>query len=101
VFLNNRGRPYVDRRRQTGGQVGKGFRGAVKRAGLDTQFTPHTLRHSWASWFYAIHKDPILLKQTGGWASLVLVERYAHLLPAGHDDAIKKFLGLASATDLC
>jgi hypothetical protein len=29
----------------------------------------------------------------GGWSSLDLVKRYAHLLPAGHEDEIKRWLG--------
>jgi hypothetical protein len=35
----------------------------------------------------------LALKIEGGWSSVALVERYAHLLPAGHDEAIRGFLG--------
>ena len=37
---------------------------------------PHGLRHTWASWHYATHRDPLLLRQEGGWSSLAVVERY-------------------------
>ncbi|RKQ68985.1 integrase [Litorimonas taeanensis] len=39
----------------------------------------HSLRHSWASWQYAIDKDPIALMGRGGWTSLKMVLNYAHL----------------------
>ena len=61
-------------------------------AALDPEYTAHDLRHSWASWHYALHKDLLRLKTEGGWSSVLLVERYAHLLPAGQEEAIKRFL---------
>jgi integrase len=97
VFLGPLGRPYVDRERRYGGQIKTGWATARERAGIDPEFTPHDLRHTWASWHYALHKDLIRLKHDGGWSSVALVERYAHLLPAGHEDAISAFLGTDSA----
>lgn len=44
--------------------------------------TPHDLRHSWATWFYALTKDLLLLKDEGGWDTTRMVERYAHLMPS-------------------
>jgi integrase len=100
VFLTDRGEPYADHGRLYGGQLKTAFKGAVRRAGLDPSISPHTCRHSWASWHYALHRDPLRLKQDGGWASVALVERYAHLLPAGLEDDVKRFLGfdLAATT---
>jgi integrase len=66
---------------------------AIRRANLDPKLTPHDLRHSWASWHYALHRDLLALKTEGGWSSVALVERYAHLLLAGHQEAIRQFLG--------
>ncbi len=43
--------------------------------------TPHSLRHTWASWHYAEHRDMLRLRFDGGWSSVTLVERYAHLAP--------------------
>lgn len=80
-----------------GGQIKTAFAAALRRAGLDVALTPHALRHSWASWHYALDHDLLKLKQEGGWSSLALVERYAHLMPAGHDAAIRAFWGLPQA----
>jgi integrase len=85
---------YVGRDRGYGGQIKRGFAGAVSRAGLNPDLTPHDLRHTWASWHYALNKDLLALKIEGGWSSLALVERYAHLLPAGHETAIRRALGI-------
>lgn len=82
-------RDYADHERRYGGQIKTAWKGARTRAGLSTEFRPHDLRHTWASWHYAVHHDLLRLKIEGGWSSVALVERYAHLLPAGHDTAIK------------
>ena len=85
------GRPYADRERQGGGQMKTAWRLTKARAGINPELTQHDLRHTWASWHYAIHRDPLMLKLEGGWASLDQVERYVHLLPEGHEDAIRAF----------
>jgi integrase len=84
---------YVDRERRYGGQIKTAWRGAITRAGLSRDLTPHDLRHTWASWHYALHRDLLLLRTEGGWSSVAQVERYAHLLPAGQEAAIHRFLG--------
>lgn len=84
---------YVDRERRRGGQIQTAWAGALKRAGLPAEYNPHDLRHTWASWHYALNRDLLALKIEGGWSSITLVERYAHLLPAGHQAAIAKFFG--------
>lgn len=92
VFRHKNGEPYADRD-GFGGQIKKAWEGARRRAGLSAELTPHSARHSWASWHYAIHRDPMLLKFDGGWSSLDQVERYAHLMPAGHEAEIRQFRG--------
>jgi integrase len=92
VFRTQKGLPYADKERQEGGQIKTGFRRAVERAGL-LHLTPHDLRHTWASWHYAQHRDLLRLKQEGGWSSVALVERYAHLMPAGFGAEIGAFWG--------
>ena len=76
---------------------GGGFNAALARdrcpAGVGMPGAPHALRHTWASWHYALHRDPLRLRAEGGWSSLALVERYAHLMPAGHEAAIGEFWG--------
>jgi len=98
VFILDKGRPYVDRGGAYGGQIKKGWYGALRRAALDPELTPHDLRHTWASWHYALNHDLLALKIEGGWSSVALVERYAHLLPAGHVEAIRGFLGHRTGT---
>src|SRR5215831_6205884 len=93
VFTTHLGRPYKDRRGVGGGQIKRAWSRALSRSGLDADLTPHDLRHTWATWHYALHKNLLLLKEAGGWSTVTLVERYAHLTPAGHEKAIRRFLG--------
>jgi integrase len=95
VFLMPDGSPYETSRERgdNGGQIKRGWSGAVRRAGLPEDLTPHVCRHTWASWHYAVHRDLLRLKVEGGWSSTDLVERYAHLMNSGQEDDIKKFLG--------
>jgi integrase len=67
------------------------WRGALKRSGITTPITPHGLRHTWATWHYAINRDLLALKVDGGWSSVTLVERYAHVMPKGHEGRITAF----------
>jgi integrase len=67
---------------QGGGQIKTAWAAAVTSARIEKPISPHTLRHTWASWHYAMHRDLLLLKRDGGWASVAMVERYAHLAPA-------------------
>lgn len=97
VFRKPSGEHYAtSRERGYGGQIKTAWRGALRRAGLDPELTPHDLRHTWASWQYALHRDLITLREVGAWSSVALVERYAHLLPAGQEPAIRAFLGLGN-----
>jgi len=54
------------------------WRKALQRAGIEN-FRWHDLRHTWASWHMQSGTDPYHLKALGGWSSLGMVERYAHL----------------------
>lgn len=87
---------YADRQREGGGQIKTAWKATLRRAGLDAELRPHDLRHSWATWHYAVHRDLLALKHAGGWSSVVLVERYAHLLPVGQEDAIRAFWGIGA-----
>jgi integrase len=83
---------YADRERRAGGQIRRGWDGAIRRAGLNPELRPHDLRHTWASWHYALNRDLLALKVEGGWSSVTLVERYAHLMPQGHEAEIRQLL---------
>lgn len=89
---------YRDTEGTGGGQIATAWNAACRRAGLQrdsgrrdpegrpvlvADATPHSLRHTWASWRYCLHHDPFRLREEGGWSSVSLVERYAKLVPAG------------------
>ena len=58
------------------------WRRVVKECGLEG-VTFHSMRHSWASW-QVQGKTPLkMLQEMGGWTSLAMPMRYAHLDP-GH-----------------
>jgi integrase len=92
VFRTHRGEPYRTSE-DGGGQIKTALRLMCARAGLPVIST-HVMRHTWASWHYAIYRDPLRLKHDGGWSSLSLIERYAHLIPEGHEAAIRHVWGI-------
>jgi len=85
VFLTNRGVPYsrTAREENCGGQIKSGFNGACRRAGI-IDFTPHDLRHTWATWHYQANCDLASLQTLGGWKSVKMVMRYAHTNTENH-----------------
>lgn len=91
--FRHEGGAYSGRDRGYGGQIKSAWAGALRRSGLNPELTPHNLRHTWATWHYALHKDLLSLKEAGGWSSVTLVERYAHLMPVGQEPEIRAFLG--------
>jgi integrase len=54
------------------------WRKAMARAGIEN-FRWHDLRHTWASWHIQRGTPLQVLKELGGWATLEMVQRYAHL----------------------
>jgi hypothetical protein len=42
--------------------------------------SPYVMRHTWASWHHAIHKDLVLLEQEGAWEGPATLRVYAHLM---------------------
>ncbi len=101
VFRNSDGNPYPDSRDQEGGgQIREPWARVAAVAGLPGRWvevrrvdrknvsrrfrplhTPHSARHTYASWHYAEHHDVLKLKAEGGWKDVKLVERYTHLAP--------------------
>jgi integrase len=65
-----------------------GWRNALKDAGIE-DFRWHDLRHTWASWHIQNGTSVNVLQELGGWESIEMVRRYAHLAPGN----------LASAAD--
>lgn len=81
VFRTPKGQAYVtgDRR---GGQMQTAFNRARDAAGLGQDVTPHVLRHTWATWYYAQTKDFGGLMDLGGWKSPQMANRYRKIAPA-------------------
>ena len=52
--------------------------------------TPHILRHTFASRLAMAHVDLRTIQELGGWATLKMVERYAHLGPKHKADAVER-----------
>ena len=56
-------------------------RKAVAQAGL-VDFRWHDLRHTWASWHVQAGTPLHALQEMGGWSTMEMVQRYAHLSAA-------------------
>lgn len=52
----------------------------LRRAGIEN-FRFHDLRHTWASWLVQSGVPLSALQEMGGWESIEMVRRYAHLAP--------------------
>lgn len=88
VFRRDDGEPYAEKA-SGGGQIKTAFRGACKRAKI-ADFTPHDLRHTWATWLYAECRDLGRLMELGGWSTPAMVMRYAHVNPDHLRDVIDR-----------
>jgi integrase len=77
-----RGAPYV-LRANGGGQISAAFAQACAGADLDPkEVTPHILRHTWATWYYAQTRDFGGLLDLGGWQKADMAQRYRKIAPA-------------------
>ncbi|MGU7816428.1 tyrosine-type recombinase/integrase [Burkholderia sp. AW49-1] len=57
------------------------FARACKAAGM-LDFNWHDLRHTWASWHVQRGTPLMVLKELGGWETIAMVQKYAHLAPS-------------------
>ncbi|MEL0587212.1 MAG: site-specific integrase [Candidatus Thiodiazotropha sp. (ex. Lucinoma kazani)] len=58
----------------------KAWKSALNRAGIE-DFRWHDLRHTWASWHAQAGTPLNVLQELGGWETVEMVRRYAHLAP--------------------
>ena len=80
VFLTPKGLPYK-LHTGSGGQAAATFNKARDAAGLDDLVTPHTCRHTWATWFHAVTKDFGALIDLGGWSKADTANIYRKVAP--------------------
>ena len=91
VFRRPDGRPYSDASRDP---MKRAYVAAVRRAGLPPDCTPHVWRHTWATYHYALSKDPLKLMVDGGWSDLKLVVRYGASDASGARGSDQAVLGV-------
>ena len=83
AFLTPKGQPYRIRANNSGGQFAVRFNKAREAAGLGEDVTPHVLRHTWATWYYAATgHNLVALMSAGGWKKTDMAMRYTKLAPA-------------------
>lgn len=58
----------------------RAWNAACRRAGIE-DFRFNDLRHTWASWLIQSGVPLSVLQEMGGWESIEMVRRYAHLAP--------------------
>lgn len=89
VFLTPKGKPYRIPEGESGGNpIKRGFDKAKAAAGLGADVTPHTLRHTWATWAYAVQSDPYRIGEYGGWSDGQMPRYYVKLAPRGYGDTV-------------
>lgn len=81
AFPAPNGQPYV-LRSNGGGQMAEAFRKVREAADLGPDVVPYSLRHTWATWFYAQTKDWGSLLDQGGWNKSDTANRYRKIAPA-------------------
>jgi integrase len=81
VFVTREGSPFRS--------IRTAFQTACRRAGLKG-VTPHVLRHTFASRLVMARVDLRTVQELGGWSTLDLVQRYAHLSPAHKAEAVER-----------
>lgn len=87
VFTNPNGKPIKSLNTQA-------WKKALTQAGI-SNFRWHDLRHTWASWLVQSGVPLAVLQEMGGWESVSMVQRYAHLAPEhlkGHAEQLDKIL---------
>jgi integrase len=73
------------------------FAVAVKKAGI-SDLHLHDLRHTWASRLAMAGVDLLTIKELGGWKTLEMVQRYAHLSPDHNRQALGRLISYRTDT---
>ena len=70
---------------------------AAMRVAEIADFRFHDLRHTFASRLAMEGVDLLTIKELGGWKSLPMVQRYAHLSPSHRRSAIERLVARQAA----
>lgn len=73
----------------TGEMIDAEWKAAVKEVGVPG-FRFHDLRHTWATWHVQAGTPLHVLQKLGGWSTLAMVQRYAHLAESDLDEWARK-----------
>lgn len=85
LFVNQAGQPLDDRK------VRKVFARVLKAAGLPPHFSPHSLRHTFASLLLQAGESPVYVQRQLGHASIKMtVDTYGKWLPMGNPAAVDR-----------
>ena len=76
VFVGHDGKPMDEWK----SAAQKAWKSACREVEI-RDFRWHDLRHTWASWHVQLGTPLYVLKELGGWETLEIVKRYAHLAP--------------------
>lgn len=76
------------------------LRDAGKDAGRLDGYTWHGNRHTFASRLVMAGVDPLTVKELGGWRTLAMVQRYAHLAPGHLASAVERLVATAPPAEL-
>lgn len=87
LFRTPTGAPYAARE-NSGGHIKTAFNRARIAARLGPDVTPHVLRHTWATWFYACTRDYGQMLDLGGWRTPKTAERYRKIAPANLGEVV-------------
>lgn len=97
VFRTQKGEPYHDTGKESGGQVKTAWAGMCRRAGV-VGVTPHTLRHTFSTWLTARGVSERIRDELMGHASSDTGRRYAHV---PRDTLVKAVAALPSIAPNC
>lgn len=90
VFRTQKGMPYADKGRESGGQIKSAWAGAIKRTGIQ-DLHPHDLRHTFSTWLTMAGVSPRIRDEIMGHATADIGSRYAHV---PRSEALKAVLAL-------
>jgi integrase len=90
LFRSPSGHPY-SLRPNGGGQIAYHFNKIRASAGLGKDVTPYTLRHTFATYYYALTKDLLGLMDRGGWVKADTANRYRKAAPDNLIEELQKY----------